>query len=69
MVKTLKPVMAILAILVGLYPLIYLFADRKFGLLCSKSVAVLTDVFWNIGFNYCFARISRAWAFLVFYNL
>ena len=50
MVKILKPAMAVLAILIGLYPLIYLFADRKFGLLSSKPNSVLTDAFWNVGF-------------------
>lgn len=43
-------VFAFLAIGVGLYPLLYFFLDRKFGLLASKSEALLTDTFWNIGF-------------------
>jgi len=43
-------VFAFLAVGVGLYPLLYLFVDRKFGLLASKSDALLADVFWNIGF-------------------
>ncbi len=41
---------AVLAILVGLYPFIYFFINRKFGLLQSKSDALLADVFWNVGF-------------------
>jgi len=43
-------VFAFLAVGVGLYPLLYLFVDRKFGLLASKSDVLLADVFWNIGF-------------------
>src|SRR5215470_19433985 len=42
--------LAVLAILIGLYPFIYFFVDRKFGLLQSKPEDVLTNVFWNIGF-------------------
>ncbi|MCJ7466587.1 MAG: DUF2306 domain-containing protein [Maribacter sp.] len=43
-------VFVILAIVIGLYPLLYVFIDREFGLLASKSDALLTNVFWNIGF-------------------
>lgn len=39
-----------MAISIGLYPLIYFVIDRKFGLLASKSEALLTNVFWNTGF-------------------
>ncbi len=42
--------LAVLAIIVGLYPAIYLFIDRKFGLLASKTNELLSDPFWNIGF-------------------
>lgn len=42
--------LAVLAIIVGLYPAIYLFIDRKFGLLASKTNDLLTDPIWNIGF-------------------
>lgn len=41
---------AVLATLIGLYPFIYFFINRKFGLLQSKSDALLANVFWNIGF-------------------
>ncbi len=34
---------AILVMLIGLYPDIYFFVDRKFGLLSSKSNEILTD--------------------------
>ncbi len=43
-------VFAILAIIIGLYPLLYFFIDREFGLLASKEDALLTNIFWNIGF-------------------
>lgn len=39
-----------LAIMVGLYPLLYFFIDREFGLLASKSDEVLSNIFWNLGF-------------------
>ena len=41
---------ATFALLIGLYPTIYFLIDRKFGLLNSKSVELLTNTFWNIGF-------------------
>ncbi len=43
-------VFVVLAIAVGLYPLTYFFIDREFGLLASKSDALLSNAFWNIGF-------------------
>lgn len=48
--KGLWVLFAILATLIGLYPIIYFLVDRKFGLLNSKSVELLTNTFWNIGF-------------------
>lgn len=42
--------MVVLAIVIGLYPSIYFLIDRKFGLLSSKSIVLLTNAFWNIGF-------------------
>ncbi|MEO7047096.1 MAG: DUF2306 domain-containing protein [Ferruginibacter sp.] len=41
---------AVLATFVGIYPFIYFFINRKFGLLQSKSDAVLANIFWNVGF-------------------
>lgn len=38
------------AILVGIYPSIYFFIDRKFGLLSTKSSELLSNTYWNIGF-------------------
>lgn len=43
-------VFAILAIGVGLYPAMYLFASGKIGLLFSKSDELVANTFWNIGF-------------------
>jgi uncharacterized membrane protein len=48
--RVLKIIMAVLATVVGLYPFIYFFIDRKFGLLQSKSDAILSNFFWNAGF-------------------
>jgi hypothetical protein len=48
--KIFKVVGIFLAIETGLYPVIYLVVDRKFGLLASKSESVLTNLYWNIGF-------------------
>jgi uncharacterized membrane protein len=42
--------MALLAVLVGLYPIIYFVIDRKFGLLGSKSPGLLADTLWNAMF-------------------
>jgi uncharacterized membrane protein len=39
--------LAIGAIGVGLYPLMYFFMDQKFGLLNSKSDLLLADAVWN----------------------
>lgn len=43
-------VFIVLAIIVGLYPLLYFVLDREFGLLASKSDSLLSNVFWNVGF-------------------
>ena len=48
--KSLKILVAISAISIGLYPAIYFIIDRKFGLLQSKSEILLNDFFWNTGF-------------------
>ncbi len=41
---------AVLSVAIGLYPAIYFLIDRKFGLLQSKSVDLLANGFWNLGF-------------------
>jgi len=43
-------VFAVMAVAIGLYPLSYFVLDREFGLLASKSDALLSNVLWNIGF-------------------
>lgn len=48
--KALWILFALLAIIIGLYPSIYLFIDRRFGLLGSKTNYLLANLFWNIGF-------------------
>ncbi|WP_406825185.1 DUF2306 domain-containing protein [Pedobacter sp. KACC 23697] len=48
--KGLWVLFASFALLIGLYPTIYFLIDRKFGLLNSKSVALLSNTCWNIGF-------------------
>lgn len=50
MKKGLWIILVVLAILVGLYPGLYFFIDRKFGLLQSKSAELLSNTLWNIGF-------------------
>lgn len=41
---------AFLCVAVGLYPLAYLWIDRRFGLLATKSADLLADFAWNVGF-------------------
>ena len=50
LLKISKTIIAIFAIIVGLYPAIYFFIDRRFGLLASKSEALLSNEAWNVGF-------------------
>lgn len=38
------------ALVIGLYPIIYFLVDREFGLLSTKSPALLENTLWNIGF-------------------
>lgn len=44
--------LSILAILVGLYPLSFLWMGVEFDLLNTKSPGLLVDIFWQLGF-YC----------------
>jgi len=48
--KGLWTLFATFALLIGLYPTIYFLIDRRFGLLSSKSVALLGNICWNLGF-------------------
>ena len=51
MIKRLQWIIfATLSIAVALYPVIYFVMERPFGLMQSKSNALLVNVFWNIGF-------------------
>ena len=51
MIKKILWILFILnALAIGLYPALYFLIDRKFGLLSTKSVALLENISWNIGF-------------------
>ncbi|MEY8779256.1 DUF2306 domain-containing protein [Allomuricauda sp. XS_ASV26] len=43
-------VFVLLAIGIGLYPLIYLFATEEFGILMNKSDELLSSTLWNFAF-------------------
>ncbi len=43
-------IFGLLCVAIGLYPLIYFFIDRHFGLLSNKTQALLNDQIWNIAF-------------------
>lgn len=43
-------VFGLMAISIGIYPLLYFIIDRKFGLLASKTEELLLDALWNTGF-------------------
>jgi hypothetical protein len=45
-------IFAFFAIGVGLYPIIYLLIDARFGLLGSKSAELLANPIWNECFLY-----------------
>ena len=45
-----KIFIAIFAIIIGLYPSLYFFKDRTFGLLSSKSSELLANTLWNSAF-------------------
>ena len=42
--------MAVMAVLIGLYPAIYFIIERTFGLLRMKTGGVLNDPLWNLAF-------------------
>jgi uncharacterized membrane protein len=48
--KVFYVLLAILAISIGLYPSLYFFTTGRFGILQSKTDAVLSNPFWNIEF-------------------
>ncbi|WP_341224715.1 DUF2306 domain-containing protein [uncultured Arcticibacterium sp.] len=43
-------VFSFFCVIIGIYPLLYFFIDRLFGLLGSKSPDLLSDTTWNIAF-------------------
>lgn len=43
-------IFALLAIAIGLYPLLYLILDTTFGLLTTKSDVLLASTLWNVAF-------------------
>ena len=47
--KTFIPI-AIFAVLIGLYPLMYLFVSKEYTFLSTKSVEILKDQLWRIFF-------------------
>lgn len=50
MQKALRVIFAFLCVAIGLYPVIYFVVDGKFGLLFTKSDALLANTLWNTGF-------------------
>ncbi len=48
--KFLWVIFGFLAMAIGVYPGLYFIVDRRFGLLSTKSEALLADVAWNTGF-------------------
>ena len=48
--KILYILVAVFAVIIGLYPLLYLILDRTFGLLQTKADTTLSNIYWNIGF-------------------
>lgn len=45
------PLIAVAAIMVGLYPAVYFFVDGRFGLLATKSDVLLDSRAWNLAFH------------------
>ncbi len=42
--------LGVMAIMIGLYPVMYFFVDKNFGLLSTKSNDLLNSIAWNAGF-------------------
>lgn len=42
--------MSVLAVIIGMYPIIYFLIDRNFGLLSTKTPELLRSLSWNINF-------------------
>ncbi|WP_103070711.1 DUF2306 domain-containing protein [Aquimarina sediminis] len=50
MKKIIQIIFSLLSIVIGLYPLAYLFNLSEFGLFFSKNIEILSSVIWNISF-------------------
>lgn len=50
--KILWYIFAFFGVVIGVYPLIYFFLDRKFGLLSTKEDVILNDTIWNVAFYF-----------------
>ena len=50
MKKILFVLMSVLALLIGVYPLMYAFVEHKYTFLGSKSLAVLHNIIWKTAF-------------------
>lgn len=48
--KILWVLFATFAIIIGLYPTLYFLLEKNFGLLSSKGVELLNNIFWNAAF-------------------
>lgn len=48
--KLLWILFATMAIIIGLYPTLYFFLDKKFGLLSTKDNELFNNTFWNLAF-------------------
>jgi uncharacterized membrane protein len=48
--KALWILFATMAIIIGLYPTLYFFLDKKFGLLSTKDNELFNNIFWNLAF-------------------
>ena len=48
--KALWILFATMAIVIGLYPMLYFFLDKKFALLSKKDNELFTNIFWNVAF-------------------
>ncbi|MEI6312782.1 MAG: DUF2306 domain-containing protein [Bacteroidota bacterium] len=48
--KIIYILIAVFAIIIGLYPSIYFIIDRQFGLLSTKPILLLSNLTWNIAF-------------------
>jgi uncharacterized membrane protein len=48
--KVLWILFVVMSIIIGLYPTLYFFLNKKFSLLSTKNTVLLNNIIWNIGF-------------------